>query len=132
MVSPRTRECVDLLVWQLLPCWVDVLSLALALRPAWAVLSQGRTTVGVQCTCLHSGTHDIWEPPTLFRVTLTPFPVLCRYVPIPKVLPEERLLFMPLPVRGLFRCVARYGYTDAVDQVWRGPARNPWASCLLI
>ena len=40
-----------------------------------------------------------------------------RYVPVPKVLPEERLLFMPLPVPGLFRCVARYGYTDVVDQV---------------
>lgn len=36
---------------------------------------------------------------------------------MPKVLPEERLLFMPLPVPGLFRCVARYGYTDVVDQV---------------
>ena len=32
-----------------------------------------------------------------------------RYVPIPKVPVEDRLLFMPLPVPGLYRCVARYG-----------------------
>lgn len=32
-----------------------------------------------------------------------------RYVPIPKVSLGERLLFMPLPVPGLYRCVARYG-----------------------
>ncbi|BDA46994.1 Potassium transporter 5 [Coccomyxa sp. Obi] len=41
--------------------------------------------------------------------------ITIRYVPIPKVSAEERLLFMPLPVPGLYRCVARYGYTDPVD-----------------
>ena len=43
---------------------------------------------------------------------------------MPKVLPGERLLFMPLPVRGLYRCVARYGYTDVVDQVGKTPCRS--------
>lgn len=37
-------------------------------------------------------------------------------MPIPRVAPEDRLLFMALPVPGLYRCVARYGYTDAVDR----------------
>ena len=35
--------------------------------------------------------------------------MLRRYVPVPKVSKEDRLLFMPLPVPGLYRCVARYG-----------------------
>ena len=39
---------------------------------------------------------------------------LCRYVPVPRVADEDRLLFMALPVRGLYRCVARYGYTEQV------------------
>ena len=33
----------------------------------------------------------------------------CRYVPVPKVAKEDRLLFTPLPIPGLYRCVARYG-----------------------
>jgi hypothetical protein len=36
-------------------------------------------------------------------------------VPVPRVAPEDRLLFMALPLPGLYRCVARYGYTEAVD-----------------
>lgn len=43
---------------------------------------------------------------------------------MPKVLPEERLLFMQLPVRGLFRCVARYGYCDSIDQVRNTPKKE--------
>ncbi|KAK9918504.1 hypothetical protein WJX75_004557 [Coccomyxa subellipsoidea] len=42
--------------------------------------------------------------------------ITVRYVPIPKVSLDERLLFMPLPVPGLYRCVARYGYTDTIDE----------------
>ncbi|EIE21883.1 potassium transporter [Coccomyxa subellipsoidea C-169] len=42
--------------------------------------------------------------------------ITVRYVPIPKVSLGERLLFMPLPVPGLYRCVARYGYTDPIDE----------------
>ena len=32
-----------------------------------------------------------------------------RYVPVPKVSKEDRLLFTALPIKGLYRCVARYG-----------------------
>ena len=39
--------------------------------------------------------------------------MLRRYVPVPKVSKEDRLLFMPLPVPGLYRCVARYGYASS-------------------
>ena len=37
-------------------------------------------------------------------------------VPVPGVAPDERLLVKPLPHAGFFRVVARYGYTDRVDQ----------------
>jgi len=38
-------------------------------------------------------------------------------VPIPHVVPQERLLLAPLEFRGFYKCVARYGYMDKVDQV---------------
>lgn len=44
--------------------------------------------------------------------------MLRRYVPVPKVAKEDRLLFMPLPVPGLYRCVARYGY-DTSQQYFK-------------
>ena len=47
--------------------------------------------------------------------------MLRRYVPVPKVAKEDRLLFMPLPVPGLYRCVARYGY-DTSQQHFQSAA----------
>ena len=47
--------------------------------------------------------------------------MLRRYVPVPKVAKEDRLLFMPLPVPGLYRCVARYGY-DTSQQHFKSAA----------
>lgn len=38
-------------------------------------------------------------------------------VPIPTVSDAQRLLLAPLEFRGFFRCVARYGYMDVIDQV---------------
>lgn len=38
-------------------------------------------------------------------------------VPIPHVSPHERLLLAALEFRGFYKCVARYGYMDKVDQV---------------
>jgi hypothetical protein len=38
-------------------------------------------------------------------------------VPIPHVSDQQRLLLSPLEFKGFYRCVARYGYMDKVDQV---------------
>lgn len=43
-------------------------------------------------------------------------PVWCRFVPVSRVLPEERFLFRPLSgAPGFHRAVARYGYVRMTD-----------------
>lgn len=39
---------------------------------------------------------------------------------MPFVSEADRLLLAPLEYRGFYRCVARYGYMDRVDQVCVG------------
>jgi hypothetical protein len=41
------------------------------------------------------------------------------------VSPHERLLLAALEFRGFYKCVARYGYMDKVDQV-RGGTGESW------
>lgn len=38
-------------------------------------------------------------------------------MPIPHVSDQQRLLLSPLEFKGFYRCVARYGYMDKIDQV---------------
>lgn len=42
--------------------------------------------------------------------------ITVRQVPIPHVSDQQRLLLSPLEFKGFYRCVARYGYMDKVDQ----------------
>ncbi|KAI0233845.1 hypothetical protein L0F63_001733 [Massospora cicadina] len=41
--------------------------------------------------------------------------VTVRVVVVPSVLPQERFLLTRLSISGFYRCVARYGYMDAVE-----------------
>lgn len=50
-------------------------------------------------------------------------------VPIPHVAAADRLLLAPLEFKGFYRCVARYGYMDKVDQV---SAHQNWKHCLAV
>jgi hypothetical protein len=44
-------------------------------------------------------------------------------VPIPHVSDLQRLLLSPLEFKGFYRCVARYGYMDKVEQVGESHSR---------
>jgi KUP system potassium uptake protein len=64
------------------------------------------------------------DVPAVFTHTLNCFnsvPKICvfvtiRYVVVPTVLPEERFLISRLSINGFYRCVARYGYMDFIEE----------------
>lgn len=53
-------------------------------------------------------------------------------VPLPRVGEEKRLLLAPLEFKGFYRCVARYGYMDVIDQVraWGDRRHRQGGTCL--
>ncbi|KAJ9051475.1 putative potassium transporter 3 [Entomophthora muscae] len=63
------------------------------------------------------------DVPAVFTHTLNCFSsvpemvvfVTVRVVVVPSVLPKERFLVTRLPISGFYRCVARYGYMDMVE-----------------
>ncbi|KAK9804738.1 hypothetical protein WJX72_002866 [[Myrmecia] bisecta] len=87
------------------------------------LVSGGARVVRVPGVALVFSEHIYGVPPVLAQ-QITKFPAVHevvvfltnRFVPVPDVLDHELLLIEQLGVSGFYHCIARYGYSQKVDQ----------------